>query len=1249
MIVTAHQTTLTTQASPTSEAVGSSTPLSDSATLSAGVNPGGTIDFYLFSPGQTCSTSPGAGSYTFHQQFSVDGNGSYGPTLGGPTPNSAGTWYWLAVYSGDSNNSGSNSGCTSEPVTTLKASPSVDTQANPTTGTAGSGSLADSATLSSGYNPGGTIDFYLFSPSQTCSTSPDAGSYTFHQQFSVSGNGSYGPTTGGPTPNSAGTWHWLAVYSGDSNNNGANSGCTSEPVTIQKASPSVDTQANPTTGTAGSGSLADSATLSSGVNPGGTITFYLFSPSQTCSTSPDAGSYTFHQQFSVSGNGSYGPTTGGPTPNSAGTWHWLAVYSGDSNNNGANSGCTSEPVTIQKASPSVDTQANPTTGTAGSGSLADSATLSSGYNPGGTIDFYLFSPSQTCTTSPDAGTYTFHQQFSVSGNGSYGPTTGGPTPNSTGTWHWLAVYSGDSNNNGANSGCTSEPVTIQKASPSVDTQANPTTGTAGSGSLADSATLSSGVNPGGTITFYLFSPSQTCTTSPDAGSYTFHQQFSVSGNGSYGPTTGGPTPNSAGTWHWLAVYSGDSNNNGANSGCTSEPVTIQKASPSVDTSTNPTTTEVGSTALTDSATLSAGVNPGGTITFYLFSPSQTCSTTPESGTYTFTTSVNVTSGDGTYGPVTGPVPNAKGTWNWLAVYSGDSNNNGANSGCTNEPVTIQKASPSVDTQANPTTGTAGSGSLADSATLSSGYNPGGTIDFYLFSPSQTCTTSPDAGTYTFHQQFSVDGNGSYGPTTGGPTPNGKGTWHWLAVYSGDSNNNGANSGCTSEPVTIQKASPSVDTATNPTTTEVGSTALTDSATLSAGVNPGGTITFYLFSPSQTCSTTPESGTYTFTTSVNVTSGDGTYGPVTGPVPNVKGTWNWLAVYSGDSNNNGANSGCGNEPVTVNPAHSTTTTQQSGSTSGSGTIVIGQSITDTATVQGNDSGGAPTGSVAFYQCGPGSSPALCTTANPVGTGPVDLTPVSQTDTSTATSASFTPSAVGTYCFAAVYTPDQSSNYVSSSDNLVDHDETVSPSECFLVTAPNFTVVKSNDPTTGTSVSTGSTIKYTVAVKNVGDGAGSATVTDVVPSTLTVTGTPSCAVTGTDTCKVVNTTGSTYTITVGLAAGDTATATFATTVNAGANGTITNTATITTGPCTTSSGCSSTVSNPVTPVVTAPATLTPTTTTTAPPKTAPATTPAIAFTGALLSQEWLIGLGALLLGAGLVVVARWRRRSPKHAAK
>ena len=176
------------------------------------------------------------------------------------------------------------------------------------------------------------------------------------------------------------------------------------------------------------------------------------------------------------------------------------MYSGDSNNNGTNSGCSSEPVTVGMQSPTLGTTANPTTEMVGAGPLADSATLSGGDNPGGTIDFYLFSPSQTCTASPGSGSYTFHQQFSVSGNGSYGPTTGGPTPNSAGTWHWLAVYSGDSNNNGTNSGCSSEPVIVSTHPTVLTTQANPTSDTVGSSTaLSDSATLSAGVNPGGTI------------------------------------------------------------------------------------------------------------------------------------------------------------------------------------------------------------------------------------------------------------------------------------------------------------------------------------------------------------------------------------------------------------------------------------------------------------------------------------------------------------------------------------------------------------------------------------------------------------------------------------------------------------------------------------------------------------------------------------------------------------------------------
>ncbi len=67
-----------------------------------------------------------------------------------------------------------------------------------------------------------------------------------------------------------------------------------------------------------------------------------------------------------------------------------------------------------------------------------------------------------------------------------------------------------------------------------------------------------------------------------------------------------------------------------------------------------------------------------------------------------------------------------------------------------------------------------------------------------------------------------------------------------------------------------------------------------------------------------------------------------------------------------------------------------------------------------------------------------------------------------------------------------------------------------------------------------------------------------------------------------------------------------------------------------------------------VVTSAATTTPSTPATT-PATTPVTSPAIAFTGALLSQEWVVGAAAILFGMGLMVLARRRRRKPRHAAR
>src|SRR5437667_6775655 len=57
----------------------------------------------------------------------------------------------------------------------------------------------------------------------------------------------------------------------------------------------------------------------------------------------------------------------------AGTYYWVASYSGDANNAPAASGCEDEPVTVGKAAPSLRTTQDPASGTVGA-SFKDKAT-----------------------------------------------------------------------------------------------------------------------------------------------------------------------------------------------------------------------------------------------------------------------------------------------------------------------------------------------------------------------------------------------------------------------------------------------------------------------------------------------------------------------------------------------------------------------------------------------------------------------------------------------------------------------------------------------------------------------------------------------------------------------------------------------------------------------------------------------------------------------------------------------------------
>jgi RHS repeat-associated protein len=207
-------------------------------------------------------------------------------------------------------------------------------------------------------------------------------------------------------------------------------------------------------------------------------------------------------------------------------------------------------------------------GTVGSVVLNDTAILSGGSSPGGSIIFSLYDPSDSiCAKAP-----AFTQTVTVSDNGHYS-TTNTVAATTTGTWNWTVAYSGDGKNNGALSACGEESVRVAKASPNFST--NPSSGgTIETVVLNDTAGLASGYSAGGSITFNLYSPSDpTCAKSP-----AFTQTVAVSGNGTYATHNTMPAPD-AGTWNWTASYTGDANNKAANSPCGQESVTVSAQVP----------------------------------------------------------------------------------------------------------------------------------------------------------------------------------------------------------------------------------------------------------------------------------------------------------------------------------------------------------------------------------------------------------------------------------------------------------------------------------------------------------------------------------------------------------------------------------------------------------------------------------------------------------------------------------------------
>jgi hypothetical protein len=762
----------------------------------------------------------------------------------------------------------------------------------------------------------------------------------------VDGNGRY--VSHQFDPDMAGTYRWRVQYSGDHNNDGAGpTACSDrrEDVKVRKARPRLSSSVPDVIRPAGQ-AIYDTAQLTGAVSPTGTLTFRLYGPNDTRCSGPAA----FTSTVPVSGEGPHNSDAFKPVR--VGEYRWRVEYSGDASNQAVRpTGCDAagESLFVTRARPSLSTLASGAIVLGGQ--IFDRATLSDGARPRGTIIFDVYGPSDPlCTGRPTASS-----RVSVSsGNDTY--RSADFTPTATGIYRWRAIYTGDLNNRHVSTRCggpgeTAVVAGAPLAKPSLTTSAS-AGGPAGS-PIHDTATLAGGADPTGTITFELYGPANAGCASPPVASST----VGVSGDNSYDSAS--ELPASAGTYRWVATYSGDEHNDGAGPtacGEGSETVSVTKAQPAIDTQASRSVAIGGE--VNDTAHLSGGSSPRGAIIFRLYGPGDdTCSRSPAFSAR------QLIVGNGAH-PSPTFTPDTAGTYRWTASYSGDRNNRSAATKCgdAGETVIVGRAAPALSTSASPVAGPkrrvrAAGLPIYDTATLRDGSQPTGEITFELHGPGDPTCSGPALLTTA----TAVTGNGTYNSETFTPTESG--AYRWIATYSGDGANQPVDATSCAEStervdVTVP-AEPQLASSASASVTLGG--AIHDTAHLTGGSLPGGTIRFRLYGAGDPGCTGP----VVFTSTVAV-SGNGDYDSAS-YVPKRSGEYRWRAEYSGDARNlSSGPTACGDDaevasvrPPTIKPAApSLSTTAASAG--------LGTPITDTAHLTG---GRNPTGAITFELFGP----------------------------------------------------------------------------------------------------------------------------------------------------------------------------------------------------------------------------------------------------------------------------------------
>jgi hypothetical protein len=820
--------------------------ISDSVTVSAGFNPGGSLHFRAYGPGDSSC----AGAVRYEATVSVSGNGDYEPA--GFTPD-AGSYRWKVEYTGDGDNNGANLGCgaSNQTSTVGKASPGLSGTA--TSAPVGS-AVTDNVTLSGGFSPGGQLRFRLFGPGDpTC-----GGPVKYEETVTVSGNGGYAPAGFAP---GAGSYRWTVDFEGDGNNDTAALGCgaPNQSSVVGKATPSL-------TGSAGNGSagatITDTVTLAdASSSAGGELRFRAFAAGDASCSGP----VQYEKAVAVSGNGPYSPP--GFTA-AVGSYRWEVDYTGDADNEAAELTCgaPNQTSTVGKATPGLS-------GSAGSGpvgsTISDTVTLSGGFAAGGQLHFRAFGPGDANCT----GIARYENTVTVSGNGTYAPPGFAA---GAGSYRWTVEYTGDGNNNGGSLPCGSanQESTVSKAAPTLSGTA--TSAQVGS-TITDHVTLSGGFSPGGELKFRLFGPGDaSCAAAPSQ-----EATVAVSGNGSYAPPGFAPPP---GLYHWSVEYTGDADNEGAGIGCADPSQASAVGVINVNLTASATSATVGN-PVAATATIREGAIPGGQITFAAYAPTDASCT----GTPSFSKTVDVV-GNAEYhsDPV---VPTRTGSFRWVVSYSGDANHAATRTTCGAPTSTIGAARPSIASTV-PQELSVGT-PFQITATLQGAFAPTGTVTFRIYGPNATSCGKPlSTNTVT----VSANGTVSSAPFVA-LNP---GRYLFVASYSGNSNNQAAAESCdpTGRVAVVAKRAPKV----KPQARLKGKR-ISIRARLIGATSPTGTIRFRLYRPgNKTCNGKPA-----FSGGVTVKA-NGRY-LLAQYLARKRGIYLLSVSYSGDKRNQRYESGC----------------------------------------------------------------------------------------------------------------------------------------------------------------------------------------------------------------------------------------------------------------------------------------------------------------------------------------------------